>query len=578
MSPRAAAGAAVAAAVPNRKIAFLTRLPMRLGYRLSFALIAASVLVTSIFGVLAIREEKRDLLNGMKHETWITVATLQPAVEFALVRHDSTQVQEFLDGLGHQRILGAAIYQPDGTPVIRSRSLPALSGPPLPDPRQVLTDLSPAHAMIDLGGERVFAYAVPLLDRRGRPSAVLAVYHLTTYLDEDLSRERLAILVTLVASSILTAGLVFFIVNRAVSRPIDRLIRKVMALRKGDFPGSAAQGPPLDLSEVLAAASTEERAAGVDAAANGRGDELGRLAGEFDRMAEDLARSREALIGEAEKRLSVERGLRRFDRMATLGQLTSNLAHEVGTPLGVLRGRAEFLMNELGDRSEARREAEIIIAQIDRITRTIERFLSASRSSSPIAEPIVADDLLREAAALVDLECRRQGIRLVVDAAAGDAVIHGQRDGLMQVLLNLAVNGIQAMAEGGELRFAARRTELRGRPAVEFEVTDTGPGIPEDIQKQIFEPFFSTRGTTGLGLFISRSIVREHDGTTTVESASGSGATFRACIPLGNEAGAGGPRGDAAAGDVAAGGATTGDMAAGGAGAAPAAVGKMGGN
>lgn len=533
---------------------------MRLGYRLSFALIAASVLVTSIFGVLAIREEKRDLLNGMKHETWITVATLQPAVEFALVRQDSTQVQEFLDGLGHQRILGAAIYQPDGAPIIRSRSLPALSGPPLPDPRQVITDLSPAHAMIDLGGERVFAYAVPLLDRRGRPSAVLAVYHLTAYLDEDLSRERLAILVTLVASSILTAGLVFFIVNRAVSRPIDRLIRKVLALRKGDFPGGAAHGPPLDLSEVLAA-GTEEGAAGVDATANGRGDELGRLAGEFDRMAEDLARSRKALIGEAEKRLSVERGLRRFDRMATLGQLTSNLAHEVGTPLGVLRGRAEFLMNEVGDRPEARREAEIIIAQIDRITRTIERFLSASRSSSPISEPIVGDDLLREAAALVDLECRRQGIRLVVDAAAGDTVIRGQRDGLMQVLLNLAVNGIQAMAEGGELRLAARRTELRGRPALEFEVADTGAGIPEDIQKQIFEPFFSTRGTTGLGLFISRSIVREHDGTTAVESAPGGGATFRVCIPLGDEAPAGGPRENASAGDV-----------------APAAAGKMGGN
>jgi signal transduction histidine kinase len=530
---------------------------MRLGYRLSFALIAASVLVTSIFGALAIREEKRDLLNGMKHETWITVATLQPAVEFALVRHDSTQVQEFLDGLGHQRILGAAIYEPDGTPIIRSRGLPPLSGPPVPDPRQVIADLSPAHAMVEVGGERVFAYAVPLLDRRGRPGAVLAVYHLTAYLDEDLGRERFAILITLIASSVLTAGLVFFIVNRAVSRPIDGLIRKVTALRQADFPGrppaaSALAAAASELADPLAApaAPEEEAPAPEDVPAAGRGgDELGRLAGEFDRMAEDLARSREALIGEAEKRLSVERGLRRFDRMATLGQLTSNLAHEVGTPLGVLRGRAEFLLSEVTDRPEARREVEIILAQIDRITRTIERFLSASRSSPPVSEPIAGDDLLREAAALVDLECRRQGIRLTVDAAAGDAPIHGQRDGLMQVLLNLAVNGIQAMTEGGELRLAARRAELRGRPAIEFVVTDTGSGIPEDVQRRIFEPFFSTRGTTGLGLFISRSIVREHDGTTTVESTPGLGATFRVRIPLGDgierDAGGGAAAGDA---------------------------------
>ncbi len=526
---------------------------MRLGYRLSFALIAASVLVTSIFGVLAIREEKRDLLDGMKRETWITVATLQPAVEFALVRHDSTQVREFLDGLGHQRILGAAIYEPDGRPLIRSQSLPPLSGPPVPDPHQVIVDLAPAHAMVDVGGERVFAYAVPLLDRRGRPSAVLAVYHLTAYLDADLSRERLGILITLVASSVLTAGLVFFIVNRAVSRPIDRLIRKVAALRHADFPGrapAAAASPGPDPGDPLAAVAVEEEVpiSGEPPAAKAGGDELGRLAGEFDRMAEDLARSREALIGEAEKRLSVERGLRRFDRMATLGQLTSNLAHEVGTPLGVLRGRAEFLLGEVTDHQGARREVEIILAQIDRITRTIERFLSASRSSPPISEPIAGDDLLREAAALVDLECRRQGIRLTVDAAAGDAPMHGQRDGLMQVLLNLAVNGIQAMAEGGELRLAARRSELRGRPAIEFAVTDTGSGIPEDIQKRIFEPFFSTRGTTGLGLFISRSIVREHDGTTTVESTPGLGATFRVCIPLGDGAGTAAAANDAANG------------------------------
>ena len=544
---------------------------MRLGYRLSFALIAASVLVTSIFGVLAIREEKRDLLDGMKRETWITVATLQPAVEFALVRQDSTQVQEFLDGLGHQRILGAAIYEPDGTPIIRSRGLPPLSGPPVPDPRQVIADLSPAHAMVDVGGERVFAYAVPLLDRRGRPSAVLAVYHLTAYLDEDLSRERLAILIALIASSVLTAGLVFFIVNRAVSRPIDGLIRKVTALRHADFPGRAPAASALaaatsELADPFAAPAAPEEAAlaAEDLPAAGGGDELGRLAGEFDRMAEDLARSREALIGEAEKRLSVERGLRRFDRMATLGQLTSNLAHEVGTPLGVLRGRAEFLLSEVTDRLEARREVEIILAQIDRITRTIERFLSASRSSPPVNAPIAGDDLLREAAALVDLECRRQGIRLTVDTAAGDAPIHGQRDGLMQVLLNLAVNGIQAMPEGGELRLAARRAELRGRPAIEFAVTDTGSGIPEDIQKRIFEPFFSTRGTTGLGLFISRSIVREHDGTTTVESTPGLGTTFRVRIPLGEGvAGAAGGGAAAAAAGAGAGAEATGAEVAG---------------
>jgi signal transduction histidine kinase len=261
-------------------------------------------------------------------------------------------------------------------------------------------------------------------------------------------------------------------------------------------------------------------------------------------MAEDLARSREALLEEAEKRLRVERDLRHFERMATLGQLTSNLAHEVGTPLGVLRGRAECLASEFSDRPEARREVESIIAQIDRITRTIERYLSASRPSPATAERVVGDDLVREAAALVDLECRRHGIELEVKPAAGEAAILGHRDGLMQVLLNLAVNGIQSMESGGALRLASRPGELRGTAALELEVSDTGPGISEEVQKRIFEPFYSTRGTTGLGLFISRSIVREHGGATAVESEPGGGSTFLVRIPLVNGDGDGDGDGD----------------------------------
>ena len=501
---------------------------MRLGYRLSLALIAATFLVTTVYGVLAIREENRDLLNALKHETWITVATLQPAVEFALDRQDRSQVQELLDGLGHQRILGAAIYRPDGSVVIRSRDMPVVATTPAPDPRQVIAEMAPTHAFIDLAGRRVFAYAVPLQDMRGRASAVLAIYHLTDYLAEDIRKELRGLFISLLAVSVVNAGLVIFIVDRAVSRPIDRLIGQVTEIRRGEY---RRELDPAD---------------GGAAAGPGR-DELGRLAAEFDRMAADLARSREALMDEAEKRLQVERGLRRFDRMATLGQLTSNLAHEVGTPLGVLRGRAEFLAGEVADRPEARRETEIIIAQIDRITRTIERFLSASRSSPPTAERIVGDDLVREVAALVDLECRRQGIRLQVKPAAGEeVVISGHRDGLMQVLLNLAVNGIQAMSRGGELRLSSRRGELRGAAALEIEVADSGSGMSEEVKKRIFEPFYSTRGTTGLGLFISRNIVREHGGTTTVESESGRGTTFIVRLPMtdgrdGSAAGAAAP-------------------------------------
>jgi signal transduction histidine kinase len=429
--------------------------------------------------------------------------------------------------------------------------LPLPAEAPQPHPGLVLAEKEPASAFIELDGRRVFAYAVPLLDREGRASAVLAIYHLTDYLQEDIRRELRSLLISLLTGIIVTAGLVIFIVDRAVSHPIKRLIDQVTAIRRGDFrsrsrvPADGVQSDPAEPATVSGApessveppedaAEGAAAAAAADAAAPQPADELGRLAAEFDRMAEDLARSREALLEEAEKRVTVERDLRHFERMATLGQLTSNLAHEVGTPLGVLRGRAECLASEFSDRPEARREVESIIAQIDRITRTIERYLSASRPSPATAERVVGDDLVREAAALVDLECRRHGIELEVKPAAGEAAILGHRDGLMQVLLNLAVNGIQSMESGGALRLASRLGELRGTVALELQVSDTGRGISEEVQKRIFEPFYSTRGTTGLGLFISRSIVREHGGATAVESEPGRGSTFLVRIPLVN--------------------------------------------
>ena len=110
-------------------------------------------------------------------------------------------------------------------------------------------EIAPQHAFVHLAGQRIFAFSVPLLDLAGKPMAVLTVYHFTRYLREGVRRELRGLLLSLVTGIIVTAVLVIVIVNRAVTRPIGRLMRKVTALRRGDFPapGQSAQGPELDL-------------------------------------------------------------------------------------------------------------------------------------------------------------------------------------------------------------------------------------------------------------------------------------------------------------------------------------------
>ncbi len=226
------------------------------------------------------------------------------------------------------------------------------------------------------------------------------------------------------------------------------------------------------------------------------------------------------------RRLALERQLTRADNLAAMGRLTATLAHEIKNPLAIIRGSAKRLGRL---EPEAQRMADSVIEEVDRLGRTVTRYLQFARAD---AEPGASGDLAAALAATLDLlegefHARRCALERDGDAAM-PAVVPLDVESLKQVCLNLVLNALEASPEGGRVRVALERHADRAT----LSVRDEGAGMPAEVIRRLGEPFYTTKARgTGLGLFLSKRLVEGAGGTLAVESAPGRGthvsATFR---------------------------------------------------
>jgi signal transduction histidine kinase len=237
-------------------------------------------------------------------------------------------------------------------------------------------------------------------------------------------------------------------------------------------------------------------------------------------------------------KVQAERLLERQEKLATLGTLTAGIAHEIRNPLTSLKARLYTLEKHLQAMPAARKDTAIISAEISRLERIVQDALSFARPADPKLELLATDTLLREVQGLMSTSLESRAVQVVVESASG---LHIRADSghLKQVLINLVHNGADAIVGGGTvtLRARAARASLAGREteAVVLEVTDTGKGIPPEVEKRLFDPFFSTKETgTGLGLPIAARIVEKHGGVLQYQTRLGHGTTFGVVLPCEN--------------------------------------------
>ncbi len=342
-------------------------------------------------------------------------------------------------------------------------------------------------------------------DRNGNVFAYLLVAQDWTEVREDLeARTEASILISIVIIAVVVA-LIPLLVRRYVSRPLAELSRKVTRFSDDEL---------------------RDRYSGAD--------EVSLLTEEFRKLDEQLTTARRDLLARHRRELELERSLQHAERLATVGTLASGLAHEIGTPMGIIRGRAEQLLSGEPVSDRARKGLEIIISQIDRVSRIVRMLLDYGRNRESHRSLCDIRQILSHAMTLVETEAARRHIAMTPDLGDEPMVAECDSGQLQQVFVNLAMNAIDAMTpQGGTLHICARcgADGEAGMLTVEFE--DTGPGVSPQHAARVFDPFFTTKepgSGTGMGLAVSQSIIRDHHGEISFESGPG-GSKFRVTMP-----------------------------------------------
>lgn len=246
------------------------------------------------------------------------------------------------------------------------------------------------------------------------------------------------------------------------------------------------------------------------------------------------------LISDVTEIRSLEQRMRESERLAAVGRMAGGVAHEVRNPLSSIKGLALLLKNKFPAGSKEQATAELLIQETARMNRTITEMLSFTRPATLNLQKIDLDNLLQRSLELIRAEAADNAITTSFDVEAGLLPVLGDADRLQQVMMNVLINAMQAMENGGTLVITLKN--LWAGDAVELRIQDSGPGIAPELLSQVFYPYFTTKPSgTGIGLAISQKIIADHGGAIELESEPGKGTTVIVQLPVyhGDEAMAG---------------------------------------
>jgi two-component system sensor histidine kinase HydH len=223
--------------------------------------------------------------------------------------------------------------------------------------------------------------------------------------------------------------------------------------------------------------------------------------------------------------------VRRSERLASLGRLAAGVAHEVRNPLSSIRGFAQFFKQRFRGREKEEEYASVMVKEVDRLNRVITELLDFARPKAPHREPHSLEEILEHTLGVLEPELAKKKAEVEKQYERELPPVRVDRDQLSQAFLNLLINSLEAMGEGGRIRVGIRRED---QDSLKVSIGDTGKGIPRGDLEKVFEPFFSTkRKGTGLGLAIVHQIVEGHGGDIQVESLEGEGTVFQIILPIG---------------------------------------------
>jgi signal transduction histidine kinase len=476
------------------------------------------VLVVAVFAYILVRDERAQRRAEFDLRVSVTSAAIRLAVENALRTGTPAAAARLANDLvvKQTEIVRIRLLDRSQAPRVDANLLTGDPGVSLDRHRQVRDTGQPAVVEHQSGGTRLHTMLLPVRSEGNDEGGVLEVTFVAGRLEAELLGENYKIALRGSALVLLLALVVWIALQRLVLRPVS------------------------DLMQGIERVAADESRAPVPVR---RRDELGKVGAAFNRMTERLDEARSRVETETDRSLELMRRLRQTESLTIAGKLCSSIAHEVGTPLNIIAGRAELTLRALPKDSPLREDLDIIVTQIDRISRMIRAALDPFRPREPERAAVAPELVIEGLRPLLQHFAKGRGVSLAVSVPRATPKVHVDAGHLQQVLINLLTNAIEATPSGGRVEVTGASWADEGRPGVALAVRDTGSGIPPDLLPRIFDPFFSTkpaREGAGLGLSICRDLLRSNGSIINVASTPGEGTTFTVWLPeAGSEDGSG---------------------------------------
>jgi len=366
--------------------------------------------------------------------------------------------------------------------------------------------------------------AVPVL-RSGRVYGAVVLTFSVASVEQLHRRGRLVVLWFVPAAIVILTLLVSLPVRRLIHRPIEGIRKTMQRVAEGDL---GARAPVVRRDEIGAVAQ------GLNEMLAEMQNFNVELQSKVSEATSELREANEELVASYQRTFELREALAHAQEMATVGQMAANVAHQIGTPLNLISGYVQMIMEQEGADPAVAERLRIVREQIAKVTSIVRTMLDHAQRPSP-REPTDLGELVRRVAAIARPGLDRAGVRLDLDVAADLPSVRADGVQLELALLNLITNSLDAMPGGGTASIAVTRTDQ----GVRVRVSDTGTGIPTSLLPRIFDPWVTTKAAghgTGLGLSITRDVVTAHGGTIAAGNAEGAGAAFTIDLPAAEEA------------------------------------------
>jgi signal transduction histidine kinase len=491
---------------------------MRISTKLTLSLTTIGLITFIGYGLYDLSIERQDLAQGISQQTQLFGKSLQIAIENAVRDKQIEDIEELLKGLEQiEPDLKIRVYD------LQGKAFPDAIGSSFKSDFQnrlqaALKNGKKEQFFFPLEDPEYITLLLPLQNEQGEKLGILAVVRSLNEMRRDLDTTRRNLLVSAVAFVLIAVPLCTIICLIYIGWPLKRLIGGMTRIKDGNF-------SPLPLKNQQ--------------------DEIGVLLVAFNVMATELENALRQLKEEAQSRRHVQAALQEADKLITVGQLSAGLAHEIGSPLQILKGRAEYLLLCANQPEEVIRHAGILVSQTERITRIVQQLLEFTRRRPPHFTHCDLRVPVNAVLNLLEYEALRKQVELSFETVNELPLIFADSDGIQQIVLNLITNALSATDSGGHIvvtvspaptvRVSTQNTAAA--EAVQLIVRDDGCGMSPEVLEHMFEPFFTTRHEqggvgVGLGLAVARSIVIAHNGTIKADSSPGQGSAVTIIFPV----------------------------------------------